>query len=75
MTARVTGTYQGDHARIKDAVNAAAETLDQSLQQVAVGADQIARRRPDRHRGPVPGPGHQPAGIQPGRSLQQSCKK
>jgi methyl-accepting chemotaxis protein len=42
MTARVTGTYQGDHARIKDAVNAAAETLDQSLQQVAVGADQIA---------------------------------
>jgi methyl-accepting chemotaxis protein len=42
MTARVTGTYQGDHARIKDAVNAAAETLDQSLQQVAVGSDQIA---------------------------------
>jgi methyl-accepting chemotaxis protein len=42
MTARVTGDYKGDHARIKDAVNAAAETLDQSLQQVAVGADQIA---------------------------------
>jgi methyl-accepting chemotaxis protein len=42
MTARVTGNYQGDHAKIKNAVNLAAETLDQSLQQVAVGADQIA---------------------------------
>jgi methyl-accepting chemotaxis protein len=42
MTARVTGDYFGDHAKIKDAVNLAAETLDQSLQQVAVGADQIA---------------------------------
>jgi methyl-accepting chemotaxis protein len=42
MTARVTGNYQGDHAKIKNAVNLAADTLDQSLQQVAVGADQIA---------------------------------
>jgi methyl-accepting chemotaxis protein len=42
MTARVTADYQGDHAKIKEAVNVAAETLDQSLQQVAVGADQIA---------------------------------
>ncbi|MBP9698517.1 MAG: HAMP domain-containing protein [Elusimicrobia bacterium] len=42
MTARVTGDYKGEHAKVKDAVNAAAETLDQSLQQVAVGADQIA---------------------------------
>ncbi|MBK8575212.1 MAG: HAMP domain-containing protein [Elusimicrobia bacterium] len=42
MTARVHGNYNGDHAKIKDAVNLAAETLDQSLQQVAVGADQIA---------------------------------
>ena len=42
MTARVKGEYQGDHAKIKEAVNLAAETLDQSLQQVAVGADQIA---------------------------------
>jgi methyl-accepting chemotaxis protein len=42
LTARVLGDYQGDHARIKNAVNQAAETLDQSLQQVAVGADQIA---------------------------------
>jgi methyl-accepting chemotaxis protein len=42
MTARVTSDYKGDHAKIKDAVNSAAETLDQSLQQVAVGADQIA---------------------------------
>jgi methyl-accepting chemotaxis protein len=42
MTARVHGNYQGDHAKIKEAVNQAAEILDQSLQQVAVGADQIA---------------------------------
>ena len=42
MTARVTSNYHGDHAKIKNAVNQAAETLDQSLQQVAVGADQIA---------------------------------
>ena len=42
MTARVNSDYQGDHAKIKEAVNLAAETLDQSLQQVAVGADQIA---------------------------------
>jgi methyl-accepting chemotaxis protein len=42
MTSRVTGNYFGDHAKIKNAVNLAAETLDQSLQQVAVGADQIA---------------------------------
>jgi methyl-accepting chemotaxis protein len=42
MTARVISDYTGDHAKIKEAVNLAAETLDQSLQQVAVGADQIA---------------------------------
>ena len=42
LTARVTGNYFGDHAKIKDAVNLASETLDESLQQVAVGADQIA---------------------------------
>jgi methyl-accepting chemotaxis protein len=42
MTARVTGAFFGDHAKIKEAVNLAAETLDQSLQQVAVGAGQIA---------------------------------
>ena len=42
MSTRMTGHYNGDHAKIKDAVNLAAETLDESLQQVAVGADQIA---------------------------------
>ena len=42
LTARMTGNYNGDHAKIKEAVNLAADTLDQSLQQVAVGADQIA---------------------------------
>jgi methyl-accepting chemotaxis protein len=42
MTARVNSDYKGDHGKIKDTVNSAAETLDQSLQQVAVGADQIA---------------------------------
>jgi methyl-accepting chemotaxis protein len=42
LTARVTGEFHGDHAKIKNAVNLAAETLDKSLQQVVVGADQIA---------------------------------
>ncbi len=42
MTARVTGNYQGDNATIKDSLNRAVANIDESLQQVAVGADQIA---------------------------------
>jgi methyl-accepting chemotaxis protein len=41
LTARVTGNYQGDYARIKNALNQAAENLDAGLSQVAVGAEQV----------------------------------
>jgi methyl-accepting chemotaxis protein len=42
VTARVKGDYKGGHAKIKDAINAAAENLDTSLRQVAISADQVA---------------------------------
>jgi methyl-accepting chemotaxis protein len=42
MTARVVGSYEGDHRKIKDALNLAVENLDQGLGQVAVSADQVA---------------------------------
>jgi methyl-accepting chemotaxis protein len=42
MTARMTGDYSGDHARIKDALNQAADNLDQSLQQVTLAVEQVA---------------------------------
>ncbi len=42
ITARVTGDYKGDHAKIKQSLNLAVENLDKALQQVAIGADQVA---------------------------------
>ncbi|GAB1343860.1 MCP four helix bundle domain-containing protein [Gemmatimonas sp.] len=42
MTVRVTGTYEGDFDRIKQAVNEVAETLDEALQQVHRAAEQVA---------------------------------
>jgi methyl-accepting chemotaxis protein len=49
MTARVTGEYKGDHAKIKIALNTAVDNLQQALgeisgaaEQVAAAADQIA---------------------------------
>ena len=42
MTVRVTGTYDGDFDRIKQAVNEVAETLDEALQQVHRAAEQVA---------------------------------
>ena len=41
LTARMEGDYRGDHARIKNAVNQAAENLDQSLSQVAVATGEV----------------------------------
>ena len=41
LSARVKGAYKGGHARIKDALNTAADNLDQSLSQVAVSASQV----------------------------------
>ncbi|MGV8120315.1 MAG: methyl-accepting chemotaxis protein [Candidatus Xenobiia bacterium LiM19] len=42
LTAKVTGNYKGDHAKIKDAINTAVENLDSSLQQVNIASDQVA---------------------------------
>jgi methyl-accepting chemotaxis protein len=42
LTARVRGEYRGDHAKIKDALNAAIDNLDDSLLQVSGGADQVS---------------------------------
>lgn len=41
LTARVTGDYQGDHAKIKMALNTAAQNLKDALSQVALGAEQV----------------------------------
>jgi len=42
LSARVTGAYQGDHARIKDALNTAISNLDEGLSQVDAAAGQVA---------------------------------
>ncbi len=42
MTARVKGNYQGDHARIKDSLNATAEALHDALAAVADASEQVA---------------------------------
>jgi methyl-accepting chemotaxis protein len=43
MSARVTGDYKGDHARIKEFLNLAVENLDKALLQVAIGAQQVTQ--------------------------------
>jgi methyl-accepting chemotaxis protein len=42
LTARVEGRYNGDHARIKTALNQAASNLDEGLQNVAAASQQVA---------------------------------
>ncbi|MCM2333689.1 MAG: bacteriohemerythrin, partial [Anaeromyxobacteraceae bacterium] len=42
LTARVTGDYLGDHARIKEATNATAVALHDALAQVAAAAEQVS---------------------------------
>jgi len=42
LTARVEGRYDGDHARIKEALNTAISNLDHSLSEVAAAAVQVA---------------------------------
>lgn len=42
LTARVTGDYHGDHAKIKQAINAAVGNLDEALAQVALASEQVA---------------------------------
>jgi methyl-accepting chemotaxis protein len=41
LTVRMTGQYRGDFARIKDAINTAAENLDSGFAQIAASGDQI----------------------------------
>jgi len=41
LTARVHGHYEGDHARIKDSINAAARNLEEALTGVARSAEQV----------------------------------
>lgn len=42
LTTRVTGSYRGDHAKIKDAINQAVDQLSTALSSVASSADQVA---------------------------------
>jgi methyl-accepting chemotaxis protein len=42
LTARVTGEYHGDHAKMKQAVNEAAANLQEALTQVSASASQVA---------------------------------
>jgi methyl-accepting chemotaxis protein len=42
LRARVAGRFQGDHARIKDAVNGTAQALHDALRQVAGAVDQVS---------------------------------
>jgi methyl-accepting chemotaxis protein len=41
LSVRVQGEYQGDHAKIKNALNTAVNNLDDALSQVALAADQF----------------------------------
>ena len=42
LRARVKGEYQGDHARIKDALNATADALEEALAQVAQASTRLS---------------------------------
>lgn len=42
LTARVTGDYRGDHAKIKESLNRAIENLDDGLGQVGLASEQVS---------------------------------
>jgi len=42
LRARVSGNYQGDHARIKDSLNATGQALHEAMAQVASAVDQVS---------------------------------
>ncbi|OFX25291.1 MAG: hypothetical protein A2V77_23420 [Anaeromyxobacter sp. RBG_16_69_14] len=42
LTARMQGSYQGDHARIKESLNATADSLHKALAQVAEAVSQVS---------------------------------
>ena len=42
LSARVAGEYRGDHARVRDAVNAAATALSEAIREVQLATDQVS---------------------------------
>jgi methyl-accepting chemotaxis protein len=42
LTVRMTGSYQGDHARIMSSLNVAMDHMEAALSQIAASADQVA---------------------------------
>ncbi len=42
LSARMTGTYRGDHDRVRKALNKAVSNLDEALAEVSTAADQVA---------------------------------
>jgi methyl-accepting chemotaxis protein len=42
LRARVTSAFQGDHAKLRDAVNASAEALHEAMTQVAAAVEQVS---------------------------------
>jgi methyl-accepting chemotaxis protein len=42
LSARVTGTYQGDHARLRDALNSAVISVSDALAEVSASSDQVS---------------------------------
>ncbi len=42
LTARMVGTYEGDHAKLKDSLNTALDNLDSALSEVAGATSQVA---------------------------------
>ncbi|MDQ8153790.1 MAG: methyl-accepting chemotaxis protein [Gemmatimonadota bacterium] len=42
LTARVTGDYKGDHAKIKNALNTAVDNLQQAMSEISGAAEQVA---------------------------------
>ncbi|MBK9519438.1 MAG: chemotaxis protein [Anaeromyxobacter sp.] len=42
LRARVTGSYQGEHARIKDSLNATGQALEEAISQVAAAVEQVS---------------------------------
>jgi methyl-accepting chemotaxis protein len=42
LTVRMTGSYEGDHAKIMSALNTAMDNMEDALSQIAASADQIA---------------------------------
>ena len=72
LTVRMIGDYKGDYARIKESLNQFMESLDKALQQVAIGADQVASASvPGKHGRAVVVTGSQRTGQFAGGSVQQ----